>query len=187
MVCHIPFTINESYFFLSGYKIIQTKEEINNDQDQLFVIDYNAKDFGQELQGQNYDLVYDCVGGEEQWTSAQQILKQGGQFITIVGDDPKSATSIKSIATMGSNLIGRKLSSVFSSNHHNYIMLIYKQTAEELDDIRTKYMETGKVKSIIDTVYDWRKDGVEALYSLYEKSKSGKAQGKLILKISDEE
>ncbi len=74
MVCNIPFIINESYFFLSGYKIIQTKEEINNDQQQLFVIDYNAKDFGQELQGQNYDIVYDCVGGQEQWKSAQQIL-----------------------------------------------------------------------------------------------------------------
>jgi len=187
LVRNIPFTTNESYFFLSGYKIIQTKEEINNDQQQLFVIDYNAKDFGQELQGQNYDIVYDCVGGREQWKSAQQILKKGGQFITIVGDDPKSAASVKSIATMGSSLIGRKFSSVFSSNHHSYTGFFLKQTAEGLDDIRTNYIETGKVKSIIDTVYDWRKDGVEALYSLYEKSKSGKAQGKLILKISDEE
>ncbi|CAF3741768.1 unnamed protein product, partial [Rotaria sordida] len=33
----------------------------------------------------------------------------------------------------------------------------------------------------------WQKDGVEALYLLYEKIKSGKAQGKLILKIADEE
>jgi hypothetical protein len=56
-----------------------------------------------------------------------------------------------------------------------------------LDDIRTTYVETGKVKPLIDTIYDWQKDGVEALYSLYEKSKSGKAQGKLILKISDEQ
>jgi len=187
LVCNIPFTKNESYFFLSGYKIIQTKEELNNDQEQLFVIDYNAKDFGQELQGQNYDIVYDCVGGEEQWKSAQQILKQGGQFITIVGDDPKSAASVKSIVTIGSSLINRKFWSVFSSDHHGYIMLLLKQTSEELDDIRTNYIETGKVKSLIDTVYNWQKDGVEALYSLYEKSKSGKAQGKLILKISDEE
>jgi hypothetical protein len=61
------------------------------------------------------------------------------------------------------------------------------QTYQDLDDMRSKYVETGKVKSLIDTIFDWRKDGVEALYSLYEKSKSGKAQGKLILKIADEE
>jgi NADPH:quinone reductase-like Zn-dependent oxidoreductase len=52
--------------------------------------------------------------------------------------------------------------------------------------MRTKYLETGKVKSLIDTVFDWQTDGVEALYKLYEKSKSGKAQGKLVLKIADE-
>jgi hypothetical protein len=61
------------------------------------------------------------------------------------------------------------------------------QTYQDLDDMRSTYVETGKVKSLIDTIFDWRKDGVEALYSLYEKSKSGKAQGKLILKIADEE
>ncbi|CAF4574789.1 unnamed protein product, partial [Rotaria magnacalcarata] len=32
-----------------GYKITQNKDEINNDQQQLLVIDYNAKDFGREL------------------------------------------------------------------------------------------------------------------------------------------
>jgi len=56
-----------------------------------------------------------------------------------------------------------------------------------LDDMRTKYLETDKVKPLIDTVFDWRTDGVEAIHKLYEKSKSGKAQGKLILKIVDEQ
>jgi hypothetical protein len=65
-------------------------------------------------------------------------------------------------------------------------MHFLNHTPEDLDDIGTYYIETDKVKPIIDTVYDLKKDGVEALYSLYEKSKSGKAQGKLILKISDD-
>lgn len=137
--------------------------------------------------GQDYDVVYDCVGGEQQWTMAQQILKKGGQFITIVGDDQKTVVSLKSIITTGSYMIGRKLSSVFSSNHHAYMMHFLNQAHDELDDIRTNYIETGKVKPLIDTIYDWRKDGVEALYLLYEKSKSGKAQGKLILKIAEDE
>jgi alcohol dehydrogenase len=170
-----------------GYKIIQTKEEINNDQQQILVIDYNAKDFGQELKGQNYDAVYDCVGGEQQWISAQQILKKGGQFVTIVGDDTKSALSLKSVATTGASIINRKFWSVFSSDHHDYIIHFLNQTPEDLDNIRKNYIETDKVKPLIDTVYDLQKDGVEALYSLYEKSKSGKAQGKLILKVSDAE
>jgi len=176
-----------SISFFLGYKIIQTKEEVNNDPQQIFVIDYNAKDFGEELKGQGYDVVYDCVGGEQQWTSAQKILKQNGQFITIVGDDSNAPLSLKSAASIGSNLIARKFWSVFSSDRHGYIIHFLKQTPEDLDDIRANYIETNKVKPLIDTVYDLKKDGVEALYSLYEKSKSGKAQGKLILKKSDEQ
>jgi alcohol dehydrogenase len=131
--------------------------------------------------------VYDCVGGAQQWISAQQVLKPHGQFITIVGDDTKSVLSLKSVASIGSSLINRKFWSVFGSSHHNYIFHFLIERFQDLDDMRTKYIETGKVKPVIDTIYDWRKTGVEALYSLYEKSKSGKAQGKLILKIADEE
>jgi NADPH:quinone reductase-like Zn-dependent oxidoreductase len=137
--------------------------------------------------GQNYDVVYDCVGGVEQWTAAQRILKQGGQFITIAGDDTKSSVTLKTMAALGTKLLSRKLQSVFCSAHHSCILHVFNQSYQDLDDIRTKYIETGKVKPLIDTVFDWRKDGVDALHKLYEKSKSGKAQGKLVLKIADEE
>jgi NADPH:quinone reductase-like Zn-dependent oxidoreductase len=137
--------------------------------------------------GENYDVVYDCVGGQQQWISAQQVLKSHGQFITIVGDDTKSVLSVKSMASMGFGLLNRKLWSIVGSLHHNYIFHFLKPTFQDLDDIRTKYVETGKVKPLLDTVFDWRKDGVQALYSIYDKSKSGKAQGKIVLKIADEE
>ncbi|CAF0822383.1 unnamed protein product [Adineta steineri] len=170
-----------------GYTITQTSIEMNNDQNQLHVIDYTEKDFGEELKDQNYDIVYDCVGGEQQWISAQKILKRGGQFITIVGDDTSSIISLKTLIVMGSSIVNRKFCSIFGSAHHDYIRHVLYENFQDLDDIRTKFIETNKVKPLIDTVFDWRKDGVDALYSLYEKSKSGKAQGKLILKIADEE
>ena len=37
----------------TGYKIVQESDEIKDDPQQLFVIDYNSKDFGQVLQGNN--------------------------------------------------------------------------------------------------------------------------------------
>jgi NADPH:quinone reductase-like Zn-dependent oxidoreductase len=169
-----------------GYKIVQESDEIKDDPQQLLVIDYSNKNFGEVLQGKNYDVVYDCVGGEQQWSAAQQILKRGGQFITINGDDPEATVSLKSAVTIGPRILSRKICSVFGSSHHSYIFHLLQPTYQELDDMRTKYLETGKVKSLIDTVFDWEKDGVEAIYKLYEKSKSGKAQGKLILKITDE-
>jgi NADPH:quinone reductase-like Zn-dependent oxidoreductase len=114
-------------------------------------------------------------------------LKRNGQFITIAGDDPEANISVKTVASVTSSLISRKFWSVFGSSRHSYIFHFLNQKYQDLDEMRTKFLESGKVKPIIDTVFDWRKDGVEGLYSLYEKSKSGKAQGKLILKIADEE
>ncbi|UJR19201.1 hypothetical protein I4U23_022331 [Adineta vaga] len=170
-----------------GYRVTLTNVETNNDENQLHVIDYNEKDFGEELKNQNYDLVYDCVGGEQQWISAQKILKRGGQFLTIVGDDTSSILSFRTLFGAGCSIVNRKFWWIFGSAHHNYIRHVLNENFQDLDDIRRKYIETGKVKPLIDTVFDWRTDGVEALYSLYEKSKSGKAQGKLILKIADDE
>jgi hypothetical protein len=94
--------------------------------------------------------------------------------------------TLKAMASLAVHLASRKLGSVFSSSHHSYMMHLLQPNYQELDDMRTKYFETGKVKSLIDTVFDWQTDGVEAVYKLYEKSKSGKAQGKLILKIANE-
>ncbi len=94
--------------------------------------------------------------------------------------------SLQTPFILGSRVISRKLGSVFSSSHHSYIFDFVQLNYQKLDEMRTKYLETGKVKSLIDTVFDWQTDGVEALYKLYEKSKSGKAQGKLVLKIADE-
>lgn len=170
-----------------GYKLVQNKSDLTNDENEVLVIDYNEKDFGEELRDENYDVVYDCVGGEQQWTGAQKILKRNGHFITIVGDDPKSVLTVKALISSGTSIVSRKFWSVFGATHHNYIMHFLSQSPTNLDDMRTNYIENGKVKPLIDTVFDLKKDGVEALYSLYEKSKSGKAQGKLILKVADQE
>ncbi len=205
MVCTLQSILSEVFSFTLGYNITQTNTEATNDEKQLHIIDYNEKNFGQELKGkfifywnllldwiflclgQNYDVVYDCVGGIEQWTSAQEVLKRGGHFLTIVGDDTQTIISVKSVLSLVPSLMNRKFWSTFGSSHHKYGFHFLKENSQDLDDLRTTYIETGKVKPLIDTVFDWRKDGVEALYSLYEKSKSGKAQGKLILKIADEE
>jgi len=187
---HVATTSSERNFGLLeklGYEIIHEFDETKDDSQQLLVIDYNTKNFGEVLQGQNYDLAYDCVGGEQQWIAAGQILKRGGYFITIAGDDPEASVSLRSAVTIGPRLISRKLCSVFKSTHHSYIFHLLSPTYQELDDMRTTYIETGKVKPFIDTVFDMKAEGVEAIYKLFEKSKSGKAQGKLILKIANDD
>ena len=168
-----------------GYRIVTNKAELTGDADELLLIDYNERDFGDELKGADYDLVYDCVGGVEQWNSAQRILKRGGSFITIAGDDTKSSVTAKYFVNLGSSIINRKFWSVFGSGHYQYSFHFFRETFVDLDELRTNFIENDKVKPLIDAVFDWRSDGAEALYSLYDKSQSGKAQGKLILRIAD--
>ncbi|CAF4397893.1 unnamed protein product [Adineta steineri] len=76
--------------------------------------------------------------------------------------------------------------SIFGSSHHSYIFHMIPTSYSELGHMRTAFFETGEVKIWIDTVFDWPKDDVQALHKLYKKSKSEKAQGKLILKIINE-
>jgi len=52
--------------------------------------------------------------------------------------------------------------------------------------LRENYFEPKTVKPIIDQVYNFHK-GSESLHQMYEKSKSGKAQGKLLLQFIDDE
>ena len=170
-----------------GYRIVKNKSELTGDANELHVIDYNERDFGEELKGDDYDLVYDCVGGQQQWIAAQKILKRGGSFITIAGDDAESEVTVKGVLGLGAGFVNRKFWSVFGSAHHQYIFHFLRENFADLDDIRANYIENGKLKPLIDTVFDWRTQGAEALYLFYEKSKSGKAQGKLILKIADQE
>lgn len=168
-----------------GYKIIYDKSERTNSDDELLVIDYKTKDFGEELRDENFDVVFDCVGGEQQWISAQKILKPNGHFVTIAGDDTQSVLSVGWVWRTLSNILSRKFWSIFSSAHHSYTMHTHIQSFSTLDTMRDKYFETGKVKPLIDTIHDWRSEGVESLYQLYEKSRNGQVGGKLIVKIAD--
>jgi hypothetical protein len=52
----------------------------------LQVIDYHNEDFAEVFSGTPIDLVYDCVGGYEQWRKGREILSPEGSFVTIVGD-----------------------------------------------------------------------------------------------------
>ncbi|KZP00114.1 hypothetical protein CALVIDRAFT_322456 [Calocera viscosa TUFC12733] len=57
---------------------------------------------GSEGEGERFDLVVDCVGGREVWRAARGVLKDGGQFTTLVGDAPDSAPTLR--ASIHSNL-----------------------------------------------------------------------------------
>ncbi|KAJ3122881.1 hypothetical protein HK098_002420 [Nowakowskiella sp. JEL0407] len=59
------------------------------------VIDYTVKPVDQQLTISNeFDLIVDCVGGDDYWNLAQKILKQNGKFVTLAGPRGEGKLSI---------------------------------------------------------------------------------------------
>ena len=48
------------------------------------VVDYTEQTMSEALH-KEYDVVVDTVGGVNQWTEAQKVLKRKGRFVTVVG------------------------------------------------------------------------------------------------------
>ena len=46
------------------------------------IINYREENWAEILQGENYDFIYDCVGGESHWEDAQKVLNPStGHFL----------------------------------------------------------------------------------------------------------
>merc|ERR1712048_562541 len=46
------------------------------------VIDYRVDDWAEVLAGQDYDLIFDCVGDMKDWDKCAPVLKRGGFFVS---------------------------------------------------------------------------------------------------------
>ena len=47
------------------------------------VIDYGQDEWSDVLAGQEFDLVFDTIGKQEDWANASKVLKKGGDFISV--------------------------------------------------------------------------------------------------------
>lgn len=48
-------------------------------------LDYAAGDFLAAVRGRRFDVVVDCVGGDDYWDAARGLLKPHGTYVTLVG------------------------------------------------------------------------------------------------------
>ncbi|KAG3246059.1 hypothetical protein PI124_g9226 [Phytophthora idaei] len=124
------------------------------------VIDYTSKKWGTVLVEHSVDLIYDCGVEPASWaTDAQKVLKKNrGKFVTI-GMGPKPVESP----------IGATFHQLFL--HPN---------PEDIQSL-TKLVEAGQVKPTIDSVHPFEK-----LLDAIKLQMSNRAQGKIIIEISDE-
>ncbi len=141
------------------------------------IINYRTEAFEDLLH--DYDGVYDTIGGETLRRSFK-VVRPGGHIVSVsglpngrFGKSYRSGflkTSLFRLLTLRETLLERK-------HDVTYTFLFMRPSGRQLEHI-TEWIESGQIKPIIDRVYPFE-DAQAAL----EYSESGRAKGKVILKI----
>ena len=141
------------------------------------IINYKTEKFEDMLK--NYDAVFDTLGGESLEKSFN-ILKDGGKIVSVSGlPNARFAKEYGSgfFKTLLFSLATKKLAALEKKHNVQYTFLFMEPSGEQLR-ILANYIETGKIKPVIDKVFPFG-DAQKAM----EYAESGRAKGKIILKI----
>lgn len=143
------------------------------------VINYKkGEQFGSVLAGQNYDLVFDCVGGVDSWVQSQKVLKAGGKFVTIVGDSTDNL-SVMGIAWMMSVKGWRTVKTMFGAPE--YITFLTNSDKEADYTALHDLVEAGKVKPVLDSHAPYSLSNWTGAWAMLM---SHRAKGKIVIKVA---
>lgn len=141
------------------------------------IINYKTEQFDTLLQG--YDAVFDTKGGET-LEKAFKIVKKQGQIVSVVGPPNArfgEAERLGFIKTNVFRLVARKITKLEKKYNVKYSFLFMKPSGGQLG-ILSGLIESEKIKPVIDRIFSLE-DAQKAL----EYSESGRAKGKIVLKI----
>lgn len=142
------------------------------------VIDYKTQDVGAVLKakGKVFRLVVDNVGytpggQEDLYTAANAFLQDDGYFVQVGGGASKAMLAAVAKRALVPGFLG--------GGKRRFRLIATAQSHEGLARIG-EWMRTGDVRAVIDEVFTFE-DAPKA----YEKLKTGRAKGKIVVKVSD--
>ncbi|MGE6398337.1 NADP-dependent oxidoreductase [Bacillus cereus] len=141
------------------------------------IINYKTEKFEDILK--NYDAVFDTIGGTTLEKSFN-IIKSGGKIVSVSGmPNARFGKEFGSgfFKTLLFSLASNKLTSLEKKHNAQYSFLFMKPSGNQLRII-ANYIESGKIKPVIDRIFPFE-DAQKAM----EYSESGRAKGKIIIKI----
>jgi alcohol dehydrogenase len=141
------------------------------------IINYKTEKFEEILE--NYDAVFDTLGGEILEKSFK-VIKDGGKIVSVSGlPNARFGKEYGSgfFKTLLFSAASHKLTALEKKHNVQYSFLFMKPSGEQLRKI-ANFIESGKIKPIIDRVFPFE-DAQKAM----EYAESGRAKGKIILKI----
>ncbi|MGN4483195.1 NADP-dependent oxidoreductase [Bacillus cereus group sp. MYBK5-1] len=141
------------------------------------IINYKTEKFEDILK--NYDAVFDTIGGATLEKSFN-IIKRGGNIVSVSGmPNARFGKEFGSgfFKTLLFSLASKKLTALEKKHNAQYSFLFMKPSGDQLRTI-ANYIEAGKIKPVIDRAFPFE-DAQKAM----EYSESGRAKGKIIVKI----
>jgi len=145
--------------------------------DQL--IDYEEEKWDKVLAGGEFTFLYDCIG--DAWEPAQSILKPSNESrVVCVAVKTDQDITLGGVAQMGADILGRKFWNFVGSSPNFVLVLVDADNAESRKQLDTLLSE-GNIRIPIDHVYTF-----DQSWEAFEKLKSGRAKGKLVIKIAEE-
>ncbi|WP_144559812.1 NADP-dependent oxidoreductase [Bacillus thuringiensis] len=141
------------------------------------MINYKTEQFEEVLK--DYDAVFDTIGGATLEKSFN-IIKNGGNIVSVSGmPNARFGKEFGSgfFKTLLFSLASKKLTALEKKHNAQYSFLFMKPSGDQLRII-ANYIEAGKIKPIIDRILPFE-DAQKAM----EYSESGRAKGKIIVKI----
>ncbi|MEH7308109.1 NADP-dependent oxidoreductase [Neobacillus drentensis] len=141
------------------------------------IINYKTEKFEDILK--NYDAVFDTLGGEILEKSFE-VIKRGGKIVSVSGlPNARFAKEYGSgfFKTLLFSAASTKLTALEKKHNVQYTFLFMKPSGDQLRII-ANFIESGKIKPVIDRVFTFH-DAQKAM----EYAESGRAKGKIILKI----
>ncbi|MEK4579510.1 MULTISPECIES: zinc-binding dehydrogenase [Bacillus] len=141
------------------------------------IINYKKEKFEDILK--NYDAVFDTLGGTTLEKSFD-IIKSEGNIVSVSGmPNARFGKEFGSgfFKTLLFSLASKKLTALEKKHNAQYSFLFMKPSGDQLRII-AKYIESGQIKPIIDRIFHF-----EDTQKAMEYSESGRAKGKIIVKI----
>ncbi|MEI4603640.1 NADP-dependent oxidoreductase [Bacillus cereus] len=141
------------------------------------IINYKTEKFEDILK--NYDAVFDTIGGATLEKSFN-IIKSRGNIVSVSGmPNARFGKEFGSgfFKTLLFSLASKKLTALEKKHNAQYSFLFMKPSGDQLRTI-ANYIEAGKIKPVIDRVFPF-----EDAQKTMEYSESGRAKGKIIVKI----
>jgi len=144
-------------------------------------IDYRNRNWWEALDGQDFDVIYDCVGGFDLWTHSERVVKKNGVFVTIAGDLPAGKSTIPQLLLTGARLANRKFWSLFANCRKYHFIRTDAARSDQLEMI-AQMVALGKIRPTVSSVLPFSSVGVR---QIFDDIASGRTRGKLALAVSD--